>query len=53
MGFAGFPLAVTIPQFYGGDLGIDVAVVGLVVLFARVVDVLTDPLVGIASDRWR
>ncbi len=46
-------MAVTIPQFYGGDLGIDAAVVGLVVLFARVVDVLTDPLVGIASDRSR
>ena len=53
LGVIGVPLAVTIPQFYGGDLGVNAALVGAMILLARVTDVFTDPLIGLLSDRTR
>jgi glycoside/pentoside/hexuronide:cation symporter, GPH family len=47
------PLVLLLPGFYSQDLGIDVAAVGLALIVARLVDVLTDPLVGFLSDRTR
>ncbi len=48
----GIPLYIFLPPFYAGDLGVGLTTVGLVLLFARASDVLTDPLVGTLSDRW-
>ncbi len=47
------PVYVHIPAFYAVDLGLGVAGVGLVLLFARIWDVVTDPLIGWLSDRTR
>lgn len=45
------PLFVIIPTFYANDLGLGLATVGGILFFARIWDVLTDPLVGLLSDR--
>ncbi|NBC33782.1 MAG: MFS transporter, partial [Alphaproteobacteria bacterium] len=45
------PAYVYLPRFYAQDVGLGLAVVGLVLLFARIWDVLTDPLIGVLSDR--
>lgn len=45
----GIPLYVFLPPFYAETVGI--ATVGLVLLVARLWDVLTDPLVGALGDR--
>ncbi|WP_420419507.1 MFS transporter [Pacificispira sp.] len=45
------PLYIHIPNFYAVDLGLGLAAVGLVVLAMRLWDVVTDPLVGMLSDR--
>ncbi|MBO22500.1 MAG: MFS transporter [Rhodospirillaceae bacterium] len=45
------PLFITVPTYYAEDLGLGFATVGLVLLFARAWDVLTDPLIGFLSDR--
>lgn len=45
------PVAIYLPALYGAELGM--AAAGLALLLARTADVLTDPLVGILSDRWR
>lgn len=45
------PLYIHIPNFYAVDLGLGLGLVGLVVLAMRLWDVVTDPLVGILSDR--
>ncbi len=45
------PLYVHLPAFYARDLGLGFAVVGLVLLIARLTDVVSDPLVGLLSDR--
>lgn len=49
----GLPIAIYIPPFYSGTLGLDLAGVGLVLMLARLTDVVTDPLIGRLSDRTR
>lgn len=51
LAFAALPLYVHVPQLYAGDLGLSLATVGVVLLAVRIVDALTDPLIGWASDR--
>lgn len=51
LAFAALPLYVHVPQRYAGDLGLSLATVGVVLLAVRIVDALTDPLIGWASDR--
>ena len=45
------PMQVLIPQHYADHTGMGMAAVGLALLLARITDVFTDPLIGIASDR--
>ncbi len=45
------PAFIYLPTFYAKDLGLGLAVVGLVRLVAGLFDVFTDPLIGMMSDR--
>jgi len=45
------PFYVYLPTFYVRELGIDLAVVGGILLVARVLDVVTDPIIGTLGDR--
>jgi Na+/melibiose symporter-like transporter len=47
----GLPLYIYLPTFYSQSVGMSVTLVGLILFFARLTDVITDPLVGIYSDR--
>lgn len=47
----GLPVSVYLPTFYADNMGLGLAVTGLVFTLARVWDVITDPIMGIASDR--
>lgn len=49
----GYPLAIWIPAHYSGGLGISLAAVGTILMIARLTDVITDPIMGEISDRWR
>ena len=49
----GLPVAVYIPPFYSGTLGLDLAAGGFILMLARFSDVITDPLIGRLSDRTR
>lgn len=51
MAVIGLPIAVYIPPFYSGTLGLNLATVGVILTLARLSDVLTDPIVGVLSDR--
>jgi len=51
LAFAALPIYVLVPQLYAGVLGLPLALVGALLLAARVVDGLTDPLIGWAGDR--
>ncbi|MBM85969.1 MAG: MFS transporter [Rhodospirillaceae bacterium] len=49
----GLPLYIYLPTFYAETVGVDLATIGLVLLSARLWDVVTDPVVGILSDRTK
>jgi len=48
----GLPIALYIPAFYSQNLGLSLAAVGILIALSRLTDVVTDPAIGIASDRW-
>jgi len=51
---AGVPIAVYMaPLYSSAEVGIDLAVVGLVIMLSRLWDGVTDPLIGRFSDRWQ
>jgi GPH family glycoside/pentoside/hexuronide:cation symporter len=47
----GIPVYVYLPKFYTDVVGVPVHAVGLILLAVRVLDALTDPAVGVFSDR--
>lgn len=52
LAFAALPIYVHAPKLYADGLGLPLAAVGAVLLAVRVVDAITDPLIGWASDRF-
>lgn len=52
LAIAGLPIAFHVPPLYTQELGLDLALVGAVLLLARITDVFTDPIVGFLSDRF-
>lgn len=53
LAFAALPIYVHLPRLYGEFLAIPLAVLGLVLLLARLGDALIDPLLGGFSDYWQ
>lgn len=51
MAVIGLPLAIYIPPFYSGTLGLNLADIGIILMLARLGDVIIDPFVGRWSDR--
>lgn len=45
------PVYVYLPSFYAEDLGLGLALTGTILLLVRILDVVSDPLVGLISDR--
>jgi glycoside/pentoside/hexuronide:cation symporter, GPH family len=50
---AGLPLAVYLPAYYAQEAGLGLTTVGLVFMVGRLWDALSDPLIGLLSDRTR
>ncbi len=51
LAFPTIPVFVLLPSFYGETVGLGLATVGSVLLILRIFDVISDPLLGWASDR--
>jgi Na+/melibiose symporter-like transporter len=51
LAMAALPLYVHLPQFYGATLGVDLALLGVILLVLRLADALVDPLLGAWGDR--
>ncbi len=47
------PVALYLPLFYSRDMGLSITDIGLLLMVARISDVVTDPLIGALSDRTR
>ena len=50
---ASIPVNLYLPFVYSKDFGLDLADIGLILMLARISDVITDPLIGFLSDRTR
>ena len=48
----GLPIGVYLPPFYASQMGLGLAAVGTVFMLARFWDVITDPMMGVLSDRF-
>ena len=49
----GIPVYVYLPKFYTDVVGIHISILGLLILGVRLFDAITDPLIGLVSDRTR
>ncbi len=49
---AGIPLYIHLPRFASVNLGLGLGVVGTILLMIRLIDLVQDPLIGWAIDRW-
>lgn len=47
----GLPLYIYLPTFYATNVGIDIALVGVILFLARLFDVFLDPYIGYLSDK--
>lgn len=50
---AALPIYVHVPRLYAESFGVPLALLGIVLFAARLLDALSDPLIGAASDRAR
>jgi len=53
MSMASTPVTLFLPAFYTQDLGLGMAAVGGILMLSRFWDVVTDPIIGYASDRTK
>ena len=51
--FATMPMMLYLNVYYAGEIGLDLIEMGNLLLFARIFDLITDPLVGYLSDHTR
>lgn len=47
------PFAIVVPTHYATALGLPLAAVGQILLAVRLIDAVSDPVVGVLADRWR
>ncbi|GAK56535.1 major facilitator superfamily MFS_1 [Candidatus Vecturithrix granuli] len=47
----GIPIYVYLPKFYSDVVGVNIAIIGSVLLGVRIFDAITDPLLGFLSDK--
>lgn len=52
LAFVALPLYVVLPHHYASQFGVPLAALGALLLGARLLDALADPLIGRWADRW-
>lgn len=52
LAMGGLPLYVHLPQFVGGELGISLAILGIMLISFRLLDMIQDPFLGWFIDRY-
>ena len=53
LGMIGLPIAIYLAPLYSGQLQLSLQLIGITLILARLSDFVTDPIVGVLSDRWR
>ena len=52
LAFLGFPLYIFLPTFYVEYIGLSIGLVGLILLIARLIDMILDPYIGKLTDKY-
>lgn len=52
LAFAGLPLYIHAPDFYTRDLGLNIGLIGIILLIIRFLDAVQDPFIGYISDKY-
>ena len=52
LAFLGFPLYIFLPTFYVEYIGLNIGLVGLILLIARLIDMILDPYIGKLTDKY-
>ena len=52
LAFAGLPLYIHIPDFYIRQFGLNIGILGIVLLFVRLFDAIQDPFIGYICDKY-
>ncbi len=52
LAFVALPLYVVLPNHYAAEFGVPLATLGALLLFARALDAIADPLIGRWADGW-
>ncbi len=47
------PLVVSIPEYFGNALGLNLTIIGIIFMAVRVFDIIIDPFLGVLMDRTR
>ncbi len=53
LAFAGLPLYIHVPHYYAQEMGVGLSVLGGLLLLARLVDSVQDPIIGQLADRLK
>ncbi|MCO4090457.1 MAG: MFS transporter [Sphingorhabdus sp.] len=53
LGMIGLPIAIYLAPLYSGQMQLALQLIGISLILARLSDFITDPMIGIISDRWR
>ncbi len=53
LAMVGIPVYVYLPKFYTDVIGVDIATAGVILFSVRLFDAVTDPIMGMLSDRTR
>ena len=51
LGMPTLPLLIYLPAIYAEQVGLGLTVTGIAIFIARLFDIITDPIIGILSDR--
>ena len=52
LSFIGIPLYIYLPEFYASNFGVSLTNIGFAILLTRMLDTITDPLLGYVSDAF-
>lgn len=52
MAIVAYPIGVWIPRLYSTDVGLPLAMIGMVIFIVAIFDAISDPVIGFASDKF-
>ncbi|BFM17440.1 MFS transporter [Maricurvus nonylphenolicus] len=48
---AGLPMLIFVPAYFAQDIGLEIGLLGIVLMMSRMFDMASDPVIGMVSDR--